>query len=263
MDAFLETPTAQRVAMLTGTAHRLPHFHAGVELLYVTAGEVVATAGGETACLKQGSVCVSGSYDIHGYAPKEGGEGVVLTFSPEDAASFLARAKGQSVTRHFFQDENLSRTLDAYIALEKDAPEKNALFYAGWAGVVLGLLYDDLALSFEENGARSTMRAVLTYLREHADEPLGLEALSTRFGYGKYYFSVLFHKYTNLNLCKFISAVRAMEVAARLEKGEDVRTASQAAGFASIRTFYRSFTEVYGTTPQKYAARVKTKKTFA
>ena len=259
MDAFSDTSTLQRVAPLTGFLPRLPHFHAGVELLFVTAGEVSATVGGETACLGKGSVCLSGSYDIHSYAPKEGGEGVMLTFSPEDAASFFARAKGQSVTRHFFQNEALARTLETYVALAEAEPSQNALFYAGWAGVILGLLYGDLALTCEENSVQGAMRAALTYLREHADEPLRLEELSARFGYGKFYFSYLFHKYTNLNLCKFVNAVRVMEVAARLEKGEAVRSASQAAGFASARTFYRCFAEVYGTTPQKYASRFAAK----
>ena len=243
---------------LTGI-FRLPHFHAGVELLYVTAGEVCTTVNGETVPMEKGAVCVAGSYDIHAFAPKEGSEGVVLTFSPEDAASFFSRAKGQSVTRHFFKDEALNRTLDTYIELVKDRPTQDPLFYAGWANVIMGLLYDGLALSSVDGGTLSTMRAVLAYVCEHADEPLRLEDLSARFDYGKYYFSYLFHKYTNLNLCKFVNTVRTVEVAARLKRGEDVRFAAPAAGFTSTRTFYRSFVETYGTTPQKYAARAHTK----
>ncbi|MDE7395414.1 MAG: AraC family transcriptional regulator [Clostridiales bacterium] len=256
MDGFQDIPNLRRVATLSrqNGAHLL-HFHAQVELLYVTVGHVTVTINGETVCAEKGTACLAGSYDLHAYVPDEDGEGVVFTFLPEDAASFFARAKGQVVTRHFFQDENLSRTLDMFYMLATSEQQPNDLLYEGFAGVVLGLLYNSLGLAPEESGTLSTMRAVLTYIRQHADEPLRLEELSARFGYGKFYFSYLFHKYTDLNLCKFVNAVRSEKVAALLKQGEDVRFACKAAGFASVRTFYRSFTEVYGTTPQKYAMR--------
>lgn len=232
-----------------------PHFHAQVEILYVTKGYITVTINGLTEKVGAGGICVSGSYDVHAYSVEPGGEATALMLPLECLQKFFTYSKDCTIRRHIVYDERLSQSVVSLIALyENNRNDSNPLFDEGWVNTLLGLLYD--ALEFvpaSVGGKNETIRSVLTYINAHYDEDLTLNGLSKQFGYNPYHFSRLFNNFMNISLKRYINSVRFEAAADKLKNGESATGAALNSGFNSMRTFYRGFTEYYGVTPQRYA----------
>ncbi|MCI8412813.1 MAG: AraC family transcriptional regulator [Clostridia bacterium] len=236
-----------------------PHFHAQVEILCVTAGEVSVTINGVTERVSAGGICVSGSYDVHGYIMETDGVGIVLLFPLEYLRKYFVHTKDRVITRHVLYEKSIFTDIMALIALYNNhKDDENKLFEEGWCNTVLGVLFD--ALGFASSGVGGEVeliRAVFTYIREHYDEDLTLTSISKEFGYNPYHFSRLFNRFTNFRLKQYINSVRLEVALDKLKNGESVTDAAFNSGFNSMRTFYRDFTEFYGSTPQNYVRRQK------
>lgn len=230
-----------------------PHFHAQVEILYVTAGTVSVNINGESFKVMEGGICVSGSYDVHSYSLEENGVGTALMLPIEYLRNFSARVKGKSITNHLIYNENMRIAVESLFALYEAEQNHNSLFEEGWVNALLGLLYDALDIrQSNEKGGVETFREVLTYIDSHYDEELSLVRLSKYFGYTPYYFSRLFNSFADISLKKYINSVRCEAASYKLLQGENITDAAFNSGFNSMRSFYRGFNEHFGTSPQRY-----------
>lgn len=250
-----ERNDAPRKAVILPVRECAPHFHAQVEILCVTSGVVTATVGDETLRVNKGGICVAGSYETHSYAPECESNGVVIQLPIELLQKFF----GFTVTQHFLQDESLFASVMSLITLYGvHGHTDNALFAEGWCNTVLGVLYEPLQFVPAESGNKAdTIREVLAYIRENYAENLTLNEVANRFGYSPYHFSRLFNHCTNIGFKRYVNSVRLEAVAQQLRNGESVNAAARNCGFNSVRSFYRSFTEYYGETPQRYARKYK------
>ncbi len=230
-----------------------PHFHAQVEILCITHGNVEATINGETYELKEGDICVSGSYDVHAYTVENENIAICVIFPLDFLQRYLAAVKNRCVTRHILRDEKTYRDVCGLIKLYSEQKSRSGLFKAGWADTVLGLLIDKLELApIAADGRVDTVREILSYISEHFEEELTLKGLSKKFGYSSHHFSRVFNAFTNISLKKYVNSLRLEAAASRLRAGESVTDAAFDSGFGSMRSFYRDFTEYYGETPQRY-----------
>ncbi len=250
MDGNADTQAIRILPLGTAT---VPHFHVQPELVLVHGGSVLAVVSGERATLTAGSVCFAGENDVHAFVPQSDSRAELVCFAPSVLQKFFAAARGQAAQKHFFADSELYNALSG-LAAQANA-STNALFCEGLASAMLGLMLEHADFAPPVPDAQSTvMRAALTYICAHANEPLSLDGLAQRFDYSKFHFSNLFHKYTATNLKRYINTVRLQQTVRRLMAGEESAAACQSAGFTSERTFYRSFMQVFGVSPQKYVA---------
>ncbi len=99
---------------------------------------------------------------------------------------------------------------------------------------------------------------VLGFIKDHLDQPITLEMLSSRCGYNPSYFSRLFKHYTGQTLTDYLAACR-MERACRLlrETDHSVESIIALVGFSNRTKFFKEFALAMGMTPLAYRKNVK------
>lgn len=89
-------------------------------------------------------------------------------------------------------------------------------------------------------------------LEEDIEEGLGLEALAARLSVSAGYLQRTFKRLTGLSPLQYAANLRAEALKSRLREGEDVTTATYAAGFGSISRVYEQAPGLLGMTPGAY-----------
>ena len=97
------------------------------------------------------------------------------------------------------------------------------------------------------------IRPVLDYIQEHLDEPLPLDTLASEFYLNKHYFCHLFKKVTGFSATEYIIRNRLAQARSLLRSGVSVQEAGEQSGFGSNAHFIKTFTNVVGISPGRYA----------
>ncbi len=94
---------------------------------------------------------------------------------------------------------------------------------------------------------------VCDYIASHYQEDLSLESLSKIAYVHPDYLSRIFKRETGMNLNRYIKTFRLNKACQLLENSQQKITAiSQAVGYQNCAYFIRSFTEMFGQSPEKY-----------
>ncbi|MBG9988318.1 helix-turn-helix transcriptional regulator [Aerococcaceae bacterium DSM 111176] len=98
---------------------------------------------------------------------------------------------------------------------------------------------------------------ILIYMKDHLHEEQSIEAIADHFGYSKYYFSRTFKQATGFAASDYLSSLKVEQAKQDLlRKQADVTHASLNAGFMSLGTFSKNFTEKTGLSPREYIKEV-------
>lgn len=94
---------------------------------------------------------------------------------------------------------------------------------------------------------------ILIYMKENLHEEQSIEDIAGHFGYSKYYFSRTFKQTTGFAAADYLSSLKVEQAKQDLlSKQADVTHASLNAGFMSLGTFSKNFTEKTGLSPREY-----------
>ena len=105
----------------------------------------------------------------------------------------------------------------------------------------------------ELNSQSGKIRFVCDYISSHYQEDLSLESLSKIAYVHPDYLSRIFKRETGMNLNRYIKTFRLNKACQLLENSQQKITAiSQAVGYQNCAYFIRSFTEMFGQSPEKY-----------
>lgn len=105
----------------------------------------------------------------------------------------------------------------------------------------------------ELNSQHGKVRFVCDYIASHYQEDLSLESLSKIAYVHPDYLSRIFKRETGMNLNRYIKTFRLNKACQLLENSQQKITAiSQAVGYQNCAYFIRSFTEMFGQSPEKY-----------
>lgn len=235
----------------TTNNHCLPHFHAGIELVYVLSGSFTGVINGQPVSVSTGEMLVNGCYTVHGYDDVNCRSIVALI--PLDAVPSLRDALTGKRFRDLLIHDDVSRTLLRLMRMLIEFAG-NPTMQRGVSLALLGYLIQNLGLvEFGDPGVSSFLRDVLTYLAVHFREPLTVEQLSTRFGYSSQRFHSLFREGTGYTLPKYLNGLRTRYAARQLlTTSKTVSEIAAESGFASPRTLDQAFKEEFEMSPAEY-----------
>lgn len=113
-------------------------------------------------------------------------------------------------------------------------------------------LTSNTALSTED------MQAVLTYINQHLNEPLTLDALADIVHLTPTYFSTVFKKFNGVSPWKYIT-IKRVELAIQMLRTEHMtkQEIAHRCGFSSMSNFYSAFTSVTGKTPSDFIKKLE------
>ena len=122
------------------------------------------------------------------------------------------------------------------------------------------LMYHLLLKDFEKLSdcncqEHSPMKYQITdYLRQHYNEPLSLDSVSSVFGITPVYLSSWFKKNTGINFSVYLSNIRIQQAKRILEENRHMKISDVAVkiGIPSAAAFIRKFKNCTGSTPEQY-----------
>ena len=233
------------------------HFHRTIELLYIKDGTVFSEVGSESFTAEADDLVFVHNYYTHSFDPKPSDTRYCIII-PADYSHEIDKVLAKSTLPAHLSDKEFNKKLLPIIEkLTFERKDMPSLAKRGYVNVLMGYLFAHYPLSpLEKNSNLDLMVEVLHYIDAHYTEPLSLDAVSSAFGYNKYYFSRLFNKYIGENLSNYVQVVRLQYFMRKSKQYESVPVSNLAleCGFDSLTTFYRCFNKMYGTTPKAYFA---------
>jgi AraC-like DNA-binding protein len=150
-------------------------------------------------------------------------------------------------TNDFIEDKKKTTEISHLFTLLESVIGENTLLIRGLINTIFGYIFQALPLIDAQNTVSSEfVYSVLTYLKNHLSEKITLEGLAKEFGYSRFHFSKLFNDNFHCNLSSALAILRTHTAITLTENGISESDAAKAAGFSSMRTFYRCFSQVFG-----------------
>lgn len=94
---------------------------------------------------------------------------------------------------------------------------------------------------------------IINYIHDNYSKEISLDQLSRTFFISKYYLCRIFKETTGFSVGGYIINYRVRQACFLLRKGASVQEAGENVGFGNNANFIRTFKQIIGTTPGKYA----------
>lgn len=231
-----------------------PHFHSALELVYVRGGAMEATLAGRHYSVAARELLVVPAYTVHLYASPGASETYVLIVPSDYSSAFQKALAGRTFSPQVLADDGDTREISRCMKELMGRRAAGSVAGRGYLYVILGILLERVPLVDTARQAKSgQIQRILEYLHRNSRSPLTLGRIATEFGYSDSRFSHIFNENVGCSLSHYLNTLRCRDAAALLlERDLSVLDAAMAAGFESMRTFYRSFRRCFGVTPSQY-----------
>ena len=239
------------------------HFHSHIEIYVVHSGEMEVLINNQRKILKDGELCVTFSYDSHGYRSLSKTVAEYIIIPRDYCKEILPAIEHSQIPSPFINDK---KTYDLIShAMSQLNSDQGKVSERGWVYLILGAILDHFkntenTLPVEKATVSHFAPEMLIYIGEHFREELTLPRLAKQFGYNPGYLSRSFKENFGISFCQYITMLRLREAVLLLQNGElSVTKCAFESGFGSIRSFYRAFHEKFGITPKEYLQKNNTK----
>ena len=233
------------------------HIHPSAELLLVLSGELILHfPGKESERIPAGSCAMLLPFQSHAYDRPAGAEYFRFNFMPSLVRTFFTSNEKRVGKRAVF-DINISE----YLPFLESIREGKISLYK-----VKGFLYNMLGdyerqIPFIKTDANeNVLSRVISYINSNTTEKLTLSSIAQALGYNEKYLSRCINQSAGFSFSTLITILR-MEAASNLLKNTNrtIVDIAMECGFGSERSFYRSFKEFTGYTPNEFRASPKQK----
>ncbi len=233
------------------------HFHSTIELVYVESGVLCVMQDGRVSMVPKGYLIVNSSYVVHSYSTPESSSIIVATI-PLSAAPSLRSLLGQrSFTQGIVDVRGIAECRRIMRMMSDPAHAENERFVNSLGEALLSLLIEKIGLRENVADAENDLiKRVLSYLQNHAAEPITVATVAAHFGYSAGRFSHIFNQRVGCSFPRYLSSLRCRMAQRLLENGGmPLIDVANACGFASLRTFHRVYKAQVGHTPAGGAKR--------
>lgn len=232
------------------------HHHKEVELVFLTAGEMMVTVGRFSRTLCAGEAAFIFPYALHSYLTEESSRFTLMIFSTDLIPDFEESLLAKQPALPYIGMDRLHPDVGFLLhALVNNGPEPiDRSLLKGYLHVLVYRLLEqiDLVCAAEDISLDLPSR-VLRMINDHYQESLNLEVLSRQLGCSKYHLSRLFMKKIGISLRDYINALRIEHAKVLLSNPAlSVTEVGFEAGFESLNTFFRTFREHCQATPREF-----------
>lgn len=247
---------------IPGYVHEIacfPHLHNNIEFLFVTEGVQTVNVLGKKYELSAGEILFVNKYDLHFYDNCAGVEGYILVLSPWYFERFLQTYSGK-VFPMFMKDKEKNAAVFDCIKKWKSEYKKdsyNETFYdiyvmSNYLFYLLKERYELVESEQTEND--KIIGRVLKFIEDHYKDEITMKDVAKEVGYTSEYCSKIFSRYMKENFRTYLNRMRVMKFTELMkdESNRDKTILDLAfdCGFCSQATFYRAYSNVFGTLPK-------------
>lgn len=233
------------------TIRCLPHFHAGIELVFVLEGSFEATINGRSYTVRSGEMLVNNCYSVHAYEASDCY--AIITVIPLSVVpSIQKRIIANRFCEHIIRDD-AQHSLEFFMRTLADNP-KNDILQKGVSYSILGYLFGQIPLEpVSSSDQADVVCRILNYLNDHFTQRLTVDQVAAHFGYSRSRFSHLFKSTIGYSLPQYLNLLRCRSVCeSLLSTDEPIADLAVSAGFNNAHTFYTAFKTSYHMTPREY-----------
>ena len=235
------------------------HMHISPEIVIVEEGELNMHIGENSYNIKRGDGVFVPPFSPHSFSSPNHNVCHVFTFAKELLAHISDFIKTSAVKSHLFTlPEALLTLIDHYLPNERNHIDSIL------AQAILSPLYYEIinGCTFGENesAADDTLLSAIKYMNSHYDSELSLNTVAARVGIHPVTLSRFFTERTGITYSHYVKYLRASRAEALIRDTKDTFTSiALGCGFGSVRSFNRTFFELYGMSPSDYRKGVRHK----
>ena len=249
------------------------HTHDFIEIVYTLHGKAIHTVDGFRFPVRRGDLLFINYHCVHSIEPIESPEYVDIMLKPEflderlrgtenaflllelnDFKEFSDQVKQESCLLHFSAEERAQ--IESLITLTQ---KEQALSLADSTSVrrsalqlLLHMIFRKMA-SPERTCALSINAELLSYLRANCHKKLTLCELAEGCFYTPEHFSRKFKAYAGMTLTQYLRQCRLERAKQLLEETDaPIEAILTECGFTNRTAFFKSFFEIYGSSPLQY-----------
>ena len=229
-----------------------PHFHSGIELVYMLGGSTNAAINGENHIVRKGEMLITNCYFVHAYAPSADCDSIVAVIPLGAVPSIQKKLTANRFSKTVVSDDE-KRSLEFLMRLFAEGPAQ-ATFQKGVSYAILGLLFDRVPLEpVGPTDQADVICRILNYLNDNFSKRLTVEQVAASFGYSRSRFSHLFKTTVGCSLPQYLNMLRCRSICdVLLSTDTPIVELATEAGFNSTHTFYTAFKACYHMTPREY-----------
>lgn len=228
-------------------------FHSQVELYFIDDGEMDITINGHHKRLKKGEMCVSLSFDAHGYSTPKNSRSSVLIIPTYMCKDFIESIRDKRSVVPFICDEKIVSEIKDYVK-KLLACKENDIKQQGYLYVILGIVAENLCFKNGTEYLDTTLSSqILMYIENNYSKNISLKKVAVALGYNQSYLSRYFKSCFKIGLSQYITTIRLKNALVLMNTGKHkLSYCALESGFNSIRTFHRAFYNEFKCTPKQY-----------
>lgn len=240
----------------------IPHWHEGIEILYVKKGELNCKTDYTEISAGEGSIIYINSYVTHH----------LKNLTP--MCEYLCLISDISLISkyNFLLGSTSVYTTDSehIISLIKTIENEFLKKPLNYTIVIEGLLISVLTYinrnsthtsTFMSNVQFNKIRLAISYINEHLSENITIKDISSYIGFSESHFSRCFHSVTKMSVITYVNLVRCKHAYYLLsEMDKSVKDAAEMSGFTNMSYFTKRFKEIYNILPSELSKQSSTVK---
>lgn len=254
----------KKSAIELSTSTRLaptPHLHKEIEIIYVKKGKAICYADNKFYEISDGDIFLCFPDQIHYYLNPEIGEYYVLIFSPNILYNIKnIFCKNYSENNVFRAKQNSEYSELIYKIFSENGDYKETV-QVGLLNQLMPLFLSEAVLKPRIQTGSPTLQAILNYCTQNFTNDISLDSVANELHLNKYHISHLLNQKLNIGFNRYINTLRVYEACNLMEdRDKSLAYISEEAGFGSIRSFNRAFSEIMNTSPLQYYKTINPKK---
>lgn len=231
--------------------------HRQIEIFYVLDGAIEITIAGQKKLLEKGMISIAFPNVVHETFTPEHSSAVMIIFNHTFLADFLTEFNTQTPLYPFLDCPQNAERLSVLIdGLLENMHHTDIRISKGYLYLLTAMILSQMPLVKQESlyDSAGICQDISNYINQHFTEELGLSQLADALGYSKYHISHIFKEKFGCSYNDYLKRIRAEHAMGLLTHSElSVTEICFASGFSSLRSFYRAFREIYGTSPRASA----------
>lgn len=230
-----------------------PHFHKELEIIFMLEGSNTANCNGTTYTIPAGSVFFAPPNAIHSYQnPLNQCYSLLLIVDPHLLVGPAAQLASCIPLFPIWNDpEQKSIIWNMIQYVHEYGHSMSADNFILLLSSIISLLLENMPLANTTQSQRTEQR-ILNYCQEHYLEPITSDQVAAALGLSRSRVSHIFSNVFNTSFPTYINGLRLNDAIRLLVNTKlSVIEISAQAGFASLRTFNRVFTDHFGFSPSQ------------
>lgn len=230
-----------------------PHLHKEIELIYVVEGAADCYADRQCFPVSSGDVFIAFPNQIHYYLNSVPGEYYVFVTSVDALWGLKKLLYSHKPVQNALYEQQNTPIAALFKEICEQQGEYKETMQAGLLNQLMCRILDQLRLKPQIKCDDSTIHSILNYCTQKFTGEINLENVAEALHLNKYHISHLLNQKLGIGFSTYINTLRVDKACKQLaESGKNIADISEEAGFGSIRSFNRAFSQIMHMTPLEY-----------